>query len=143
MRDFSGKAAFVTGAASGIGLALARAFAAQGIRVMLADIEATPLRQAVECLRDVGADVRGVVCDVADPVSVQGAAQETFVAFGSVHVACNNAGVAGGGGVDDISIDEWRWVFDVNVMGVLHGIRSFLPHIRAHGEGGHIVNTAS
>ncbi len=64
-------------------------------------------------------------------------------AFGNVHVVCNNAGVAGGSGIDDISLDNWRWVLDVNLMGVLHGIRSFLPHIRAHGEGGHIVNTAS
>ena len=64
-------------------------------------------------------------------------------AFGNVHVVCNNAGVAGGGGIDNISLDNWRWVLDVNLMGVLHGIRTFLPHIRAHGEGGHIVNTAS
>jgi NAD(P)-dependent dehydrogenase (short-subunit alcohol dehydrogenase family) len=64
-------------------------------------------------------------------------------AFGNVHVVCNNAGVAGGGGIDVISLDTWRWVLDVNLMGVLHGVRCFLPHLRAHGEGGHIVNTAS
>jgi NAD(P)-dependent dehydrogenase (short-subunit alcohol dehydrogenase family) len=87
--------------------------------------------------------VRGVACDVADPASVDHAAAASFEAFGKVHLVCNNAGVAGGSGIDTISLDTWRWVLDVNLMGVLHGIRSFLPHIRAHGEGGHIVNTAS
>jgi NAD(P)-dependent dehydrogenase (short-subunit alcohol dehydrogenase family) len=87
--------------------------------------------------------VRGVACDVADPVSVERAAKASYQAFGNVHVVCNNAGVAAAGGIDNISLDNWRWVLDVNLMGVLHGIRTFLPHIRAHGEGGHIVNTAS
>ncbi|MES5482601.1 SDR family NAD(P)-dependent oxidoreductase [Bradyrhizobium sp. INPA03-11B] len=143
MRELAGKAAFVTGAASGIGLAMATAFAREGMKVMLADIETGALDKAVDALRAGGADVRGVVCDVADPGSVDGAAQASFLAFGKVHVVCNNAGVAGGGGIDRISVDDWRWVIDVNLMGVVHGIRSFLPHIRAHGEGGHIVNTAS
>jgi NAD(P)-dependent dehydrogenase (short-subunit alcohol dehydrogenase family) len=133
----------VTGGASGIGLALGRAFAQAGMKVMLADIEADALASAVESLRGVGADVRGVPCDVADPTSVAGAAEATLAAFGKVHVVCNNAGVAGGGGIDDISLETWRWVLDVNLMGVLHGIRAFLPHIRVHGEGGHIANTAS
>ena len=84
-----------------------------------------------------------LICDVADPASVEHAAEAAYEAFGNVHVVCNNAGVGGGGGIDDISLDTWRWVLDVNLMGVLHGIRTFLPHIRAHGEGGHIVNTAS
>jgi NAD(P)-dependent dehydrogenase (short-subunit alcohol dehydrogenase family) len=87
--------------------------------------------------------VRGVTCDVSDSASVERAAETAYEAFGNVHVVCNNAGVAGGSGIDDISLDTWRWVLDVNLMGVLHGIRTFLPHIRAHGEGGHIVNTAS
>jgi len=143
MRELSGKAAFVTGAASGIGLALGRAFAQAGMKVMLADIEAGALEAAVKSLRDLGPDVRGIVCDVVDPVSVERAAAASYQAFGNVHVVCNNAGVAAGGGIDNISLDNWRWVLDVNLMGVLHGIRSFLPHIRAHGEGGHIVNTAS
>jgi NAD(P)-dependent dehydrogenase (short-subunit alcohol dehydrogenase family) len=76
-------------------------------------------------------------------MSVERAAKASFDAFGNVHVVCNNAGVAAGGGIDTISLDNWRWVVDVNLMGVVHGIRSFLPHIRGHGEGGHIVNTAS
>jgi NAD(P)-dependent dehydrogenase (short-subunit alcohol dehydrogenase family) len=143
VRDLAGKTAFVTGGASGIGLALARAFAEIGMNVMLADIEAAALTAARESLHDVGAEVRGVVCDVADPASVERAAKASFDAFGKVHVVCNNAGVGGGSGIDNISLDTWRWVLDVNLMGIVHGVRSFLPHIRAHGEGGHIVNTAS
>ncbi len=143
MRDLAGKTAFVTGGASGIGFALARSFAEAGMRVMLADIETDTLAAAVENLRGLGPDVRGVACDVADPTSVERAAEASYQAFGTVHVVCNNAGVAGGSGIEDISLDTWRWVLDVNVMGVLHGIRAFLPHIRAHGEGGHIINTAS
>jgi len=143
MRELAGKTAFVTGGASGIGLALGRAFAQAGMKVMLADVEADALAAAVESLRDVGTDVRGVICDVADAASVGRAAEASYAAFGHVHVVCNNAGVAGGSGIDDISLDTWRWVLDVNLMGVLHGVHAFLPHIRAHGEGGHIVNTAS
>lgn len=143
MQELAGKTAFVTGGAGGIGLALGRALAEAGMTVMLADIETNALAAAVDSLRDIGPAVRGVTCDVADPASVERAAKASYDAFGNVHVVCNNAGVAAGSGVDDISLDDWRWVLDVNLMGVLHGIRTFLPHIRAHGEGGHIVNTAS
>ena len=143
MRDLANKTAFVTGGASGIGFALGRAFAEAGMKVMLADIEDNALSAAVENLRSTSPAVRGVACDVADPDSVELAAKATYAAFGNVHVVCNNAGVAGGSGIDNIALDNWRWVLDVNLMGVLHGIRTFLPHIRAHGEGGHIVNTAS
>jgi NAD(P)-dependent dehydrogenase (short-subunit alcohol dehydrogenase family) len=143
MRELVGKTAFVTGGASGIGLALGRAFAQAGMKVMLADVEAGALAAAVKSLASFGPDVRGITCDVADPASVGRAAEASYAAFGHVHVVCNNAGVAGGSGIDDISLDTWRWVLDVNLMGVLHGIHAFLPHIRAHGEGGHIVNTAS
>ncbi len=143
MRELQGKTAFVTGGASGIGLALGRAFAGSGMKVMLADIEADALAAAVERLRSIGPEIRGVICDVADSSSVEQAARDTFEAFGKLHVLCNNAGVAGGSGIEDISIDNWRWVIDINLMGVVHGIAAFLPHIRGHGEGGHIVNTAS
>ena len=143
MRDLVGKTAFVTGGASGIGFALGRAFAEAGMNVMLADIETEALAVAVESLQGLGPGARGVACDVADPASVERAAEASYKAFGNVHVVCNNAGVAGGGGIEDIPLDTWRWVLDVNLMGVLHGVRTFLPHIRAHGEGGHIVNTAS
>jgi NAD(P)-dependent dehydrogenase (short-subunit alcohol dehydrogenase family) len=143
MRELVGKTAFVTGGAGGIGLALGRAFAQAGMKVMLADIEADALQAAVKSLREISPDVSGTLCDVADASSVERAAQAAFDAFGKVHVVCNNAGVAAGSGIDNISLDSWRWVIDVNLMGVLYGIKSFLPHIRAHGEGGHIVNTAS
>lgn len=143
MRELAGKTAFITGGASGIGFALGRAFAEAGMNVMLADIETDALTAAVASLRDLGPAVRGVACDVADPASVDHAADTTFQAFGNVHVVCNNAGVGGGSGINNISLDTWRWVIDVNLMGVLHGIRTFLPHLRGHGEGGHIVNTAS
>ncbi len=143
MRELAGKTAFVTGGASGIGFALGAAFAQAGMKVMLADIETDALAEAVKSLHEFGPNVRGVACDVADPVSVERAAKATYQAFGNFHVVCNNAGVAAAGGIDNISLDNWRWVLDVNLMGVLHGIRTFLPHIRAHGEGGHIVNTAS
>jgi NAD(P)-dependent dehydrogenase (short-subunit alcohol dehydrogenase family) len=143
MRELAGKTAFVTGGASGIGLALGRAFAEAGMKVMLADIEAGALAAALTQLHDLGPDVAGIACDVADPASVEHAAKASFETFGNVHILCNNAGVAAAGGIEDISLENWRWVLDVNLMGVVHGIRAFLPHIRAHGEGGHIVNTAS
>jgi NAD(P)-dependent dehydrogenase (short-subunit alcohol dehydrogenase family) len=143
MRDLAGKTAFVTGGASGIGFALGRAFLQRDLNVILADIDSDALAVAVKTLRDLGPRVRGVTCDVADPESVERAAKASYEAFGNVHVICNNAGVSAGGGISDISLDNWRWVLDVNVMGVLHGIRTFLPHIQTHGEGGHIVNTAS
>ena len=143
MRELAGKTAFVTGGAAGIGLALGRAFAQAGMKVMLADIETDALQAAVKSLQEISPDISGTICDVADAASVERAAQASFDAFGRVHVVCNNTGVAAGGGIDHISLDNWRWVIDVNLMGVLHGIKNFLPHIRAHGEGGHIVNTAS
>jgi NAD(P)-dependent dehydrogenase (short-subunit alcohol dehydrogenase family) len=143
LRDFEGKTAFVTGGASGIGLALGRAFLDAGMKVMLADVEAGALDQALQGLSNYDNRVRGVRCDVGDAQSVERAAQATFDAFGNVHVVCNNAGVAAGGGIDNISVDNWRWVVDVNLMGVVYGLRSFLPHMLGHREGGHIVNTAS
>src|SRR5262249_21555323 len=143
VRDLAGKTAFITGGASGIGLALGRAFAEGGCRVMLADIEEAALHNALRSLEGTGSDIRGVVCDVADPASVEAAAEKTIAAFGKVHILCNNAGVAGGSGIDDIALASWRWVIDVNLLGVVHGVRAFLPHMRAHGEAGHIVNTAS
>ena len=125
MREFAGKTAFVTGGAAGIGLALGRAFAQSGMKVMLADIEADALQAAVKSLQEISPDIGGTICDVANAASVERAAQASFDAFGRVHVVCNNAGVAAGGGIDHISLDNWRWVIDVNLMGVLHGIKSF------------------
>ena len=113
------------------------------MKVMLADIEIAAMDRAVGSLRDFGRNVRGIQCDVADPDNVERAARAAFDAFGKVHILCNNAGVAAGGGIDHISLDNWRWVIDVNLMGVVYAIKNFLPHMLAHGEGGHIVNTAS
>jgi len=143
MRELAGRTAFVTGAASGIGFALARAFAAEGMNVMLADIEAPALDAATALLSEFAPRIRSVACDVAEFASVSRAAFATAEAFGPVHVLCNNAGVAGGSGIEAISPDTWRWVVDVNLMGVVHGIAAFLPAMRAQGQGGHIVNTAS
>jgi NADP-dependent 3-hydroxy acid dehydrogenase YdfG len=108
MQELAGKTAFVTGGASGIGLALGRAFAEAGMKVMLADVEADALAAAVKSLHNIG-PVRGIDCDVAD-AATSSAREATFDAFGNVHVVCNNAGVAAGGGVDDIALDSWRWV---------------------------------
>jgi NAD(P)-dependent dehydrogenase (short-subunit alcohol dehydrogenase family) len=108
-------------------------------KVMLADIEKTALDASVTSLSGSGREIQGIVCVVADPTSVDAAAEATFSAFGKVHILCNNAGV----GARGISLDDWRWVIDVNLMGVVNGVRAFLPHMRAHGEGGHIVNTSS
>ena len=110
---------------------------------MLADIEDAALDAAVASLSGSGREIRGIVCDVADSASVDAAADATFSAFGKVHILCNNAGVGALGGIDHIALDNWRWVLDVNLIGVVNGVRAFLPHMRAHGEGGHIVNTAS
>src|SRR5436190_6374964 len=100
MREFAGKTAFITGGASGIGLALGRAFAEAGMKVMLADIETDALAAAVKGLHKIGPGVRGVPCDVTDPKNVERAAEATYEAFGNVHVICNNAGVGGGSGID-------------------------------------------
>jgi NAD(P)-dependent dehydrogenase (short-subunit alcohol dehydrogenase family) len=143
MREFAGKTAFVTGGAGGIGLALGRAFAKAGMKVMLADIETDALQAAVKSLQEISPDISGTICDVADAASVERAAQARSMPSATCMLCATMPASRAGGGIDHISLDNWRWVIDVNLMGVLHGIKSFLPHIRAHGEGGHIVNTAS
>ena len=142
MQQLDGRVAVVTGAASGIGLGLARRFAAEGMKVVLADIEREPLARAVGELRAGGAEAIGVPTDVSKATDIDALAQATIAEFGAVHVLCNNAGVESGAHFADIPVSTWEWVLGVNLWGVLHGCRTFLPLIREQGEG-HIVNTAS
>jgi NAD(P)-dependent dehydrogenase (short-subunit alcohol dehydrogenase family) len=144
LRDLKGKTAFVTGGASGFGLEFARVFLKQGMNVALADIEEAALTKAADALHVDQTRLRGFVCDVADRASLQAAADGAIAAFGRVHLVCNNAGVGGRpGGIEELSERQWDWVLSINLMGVVHGIAVFLPHMRAHGEGGHFLNTAS
>ncbi len=143
MRDLRGKTAFITGGASGIGLAMAEAFGREGMNVMLADIEATALAAAVDQLRGKQIRAEGVIANVSHRDALRSAALETIAKFGKVHLVANNAGVAAGGLIGTVSERDWDWVVDVNLMGVVHGMEIFAPLIASHGEGGHFVNTAS
>jgi NAD(P)-dependent dehydrogenase (short-subunit alcohol dehydrogenase family) len=144
LQDFRGKTAIVTGAASGIGFGIARALAEAGMNLVLADIQPDRLEAARAAIEASGVAAIGVTVDVSDPDSVAAVGRAAVERFGKLHVAVNNAGVAmHGTKLTDVGLDEWRWVLGVNVMGVIHGIRSFVPLIRQHGEGGHVVNTAS
>lgn len=143
IEDLAGKVAVVTGAASGIGRATSTAFAEAGMKVVLADIEADSLEATASDLRAAGHTVLPVVVDVSDGESVEALAAQTVDEFGGVHVVHLNAGVAAGGPIWTLSEKDWAWVLGVNLWGVIHGIRSFVPRMIAGGEPGHIVNTAS
>jgi NAD(P)-dependent dehydrogenase (short-subunit alcohol dehydrogenase family) len=143
MQDFKDRVAVVTGAASGIGFALAERFAAEGMRVVLADVEAAALRAAEARLSGKAADLLAVEVDVSRPEDLERLARETYAAFGATHVLCNNAGVAVIGAVHEHSLADWQWVLGVNLWGVIHGVRAFVPRMLAGEEVGHIVNTAS
>lgn len=142
MRDLGGKVAVVTGAASGIGRAMAERFAASGMRLVLADIEARPLDEVAGALSAGGTDVLAVPTDVSVAKSVEELAAAASERFGPAHVVCNNAGVGAGGLTWQIPLSVWRWVVGVNMWGVIHGIAAFLPAMVERGEG-HLVNTAS
>ena len=144
MRDFKGKTAIVTGAASGIGLGIAKALARAGVNIVLADLRAEPLGAARQAIEAIGVRAVGVTVDVSDPASIEAAGKAALDAFGALHIAVNNAGVAmHGTPVESVTPQEWEWVTGVNVKGVINGIRTFVPMIRSHGQGGHVVNTGS
>ena len=143
MQDLRDKVAFITGGASGIGLAMAGAFGAEGMAVMLADIEPDALLQAVEGLREKQIRAEGLIVDVTGREAVRAAAHETVARLGKVHVVCNNAGVGAGGPIGTVPARDWDWVVDVNLKGVVYGVEAFTPILEAQGEGGHFVNTAS
>ena len=143
MQDLTGRTAFVTGAASGIGLGIATALSHAGVNVMLCDIEEEALATAVAKLKLTNADVDGVRADVSLKADLQAAADATVSRYGKVHILVNNAGVAGGRGYGHWTDAGWNWVLDVNLMSVIWGIEIFGPLIEAHGEGGQVVSTAS
>ena len=144
MQNFEGRVAVVTGAASGIGRGLARRFAEEGMRVVLADVERDALEATAGELRDTGAELLAVETDVSSAESVDALADRAWEAFGAVHVLCNNAGVGGGRGpTQDTTLADWQWILGVNLWGVIHGVRSFVPRMLDGGEDGHVVNTSS
>ena len=143
MKEVAGKVAFVTGGASGIGLAMVRAFTGAGMKVVIADIEEQAINTALAEFEDSNTEVIGITVDVNDRKGMEAAAKETEARFEKVHVLCNNAGVVVGGSIENMSYKDWDWVMNVNLQGVINGVQVFLPRLLAHGEGSHVVNTAS
>ena len=143
MKDLAGKVAFVTGAASGIGLGISTALAQAGVKVMMCDIEKDALDGAISGLKQTNADVDGVIADVSLKDQLQAAADATIERFGRVDILVNNAGVGGGGSYGEWTDAGWEWTIGVNLMSVIWGIEIFGPLIEAHGDGGQIVSTAS
>ena len=143
IENFSGKVAVITGGASGIGFALAEAMGAAGAKIVIADIEQTALNKAVGRLRGSSIDCEGVMCDVAKADQVEALAATTYERFGAAHVVCNNAGVVTFKPVWEQTLDDWKWVVDIDLWGVIHGVHAFVGRMLASGEPGHFVNTAS
>ncbi len=143
MDEFRDRVAVVTGAASGIGFAMCERFAEEGMKLVMADIEPEALSISEQNLKNRGADVLAVRTDVSKPEQVEALAAKTYEAFGKAHVLCNNAGVEVIGAAWEHTLDDWRWVIDVNLWGVIHGVHSFLPRMMEQGDEAHIVNTAS
>ena len=142
MEDLQGKVAVITGGASGIGRAVAEKAAAEGMKIVIADIEEGPLKEAEGELTGQGAEAIGVVTDVSDAASVRELRDRALERFGAVHLVHNNAGIGTGGPIWDFSEEDWRWIIGVNQWGVIHGIATFVPLLMEQGEG-HVVNTAS
>jgi NAD(P)-dependent dehydrogenase (short-subunit alcohol dehydrogenase family) len=143
MKDLGGKTAFVSGAASGIGLGIATALAQAGVKVMLCDIEDAALAKAVEGLKQTNADVEGIKADVSLKAELKAAAEAVVSRYGKVHILVNNAGVGAGGHYGAWTDAAWDWTLGVNLMATVWGIEIFGPLLEQHGEGGHIVSTAS
>jgi NAD(P)-dependent dehydrogenase (short-subunit alcohol dehydrogenase family) len=143
MEEFKGKVAVITGAASGIGRALADRCAQEGMKVVLADVEVETLAKTEASLKDSGATVLAVRTDVSHARDVAALAQETLEVFGAVHLLCNNAGVGTEAAIWESTLEEWEWVMGVNLWGVIHGVRAFVPLMLAQNTECHIVNTAS
>jgi NAD(P)-dependent dehydrogenase (short-subunit alcohol dehydrogenase family) len=142
MEDLKGKVAVITGGASGIGRAVAARAAAEGMKIVIGDIEEGPLKEAEDELSSSGAAVVGVLTDVSDAASVRNLREKALERFGAVHLVHNNAGVGLGGPIWEVSEEDWRWILGVNLLGVVHGIATFVPLLLEQGEG-HVVNTAS
>jgi NAD(P)-dependent dehydrogenase (short-subunit alcohol dehydrogenase family) len=140
MRDVEGKVAFITGGGSGVGLGMATAFLGAGMRVAIADIREDHLEGATA---ELGGDVLAIRLDVTDRKAFARAADETERALGNVHIVCNNAGINLFNDISEATYQDWDWVLGVNLGGVVNGVVTFVPRIKAHGEGGHVVNTAS
>jgi NAD(P)-dependent dehydrogenase (short-subunit alcohol dehydrogenase family) len=144
MRELTDRVAVITGAASGIGRALAERFASERMKVVLADVEEEPLARAARAIEDRGASVLAVPTDVSSAQQVEALKEETLRTFGGVHIVCSNAGVGGGGGpVWERTLRDWQWTLGVNLWGVIHGIRTFVPTMLGQDTEGHVVNTAS
>ena len=138
LKNLAGKVAVVTGGASGIGLGIAQALKAEGMHIVIADVEQGALDTAAEKLGAVG-----LRCDVSSMDSVQALADEVLQRFGTIHVLCNNAGVGSNAPIAEMTPSDWQWILGVNLMGVIHGTRAFLPALKANSDGGWMVNTAS
>ncbi len=143
MKEFKDKVAVVTGAASGIGRSLAERCAEEGMKVVMADVEGPALAQAAKELSAPGVTLLAVPTDVSKASEVENLARRTLEAFGAVHLLFNNAGVGKVGIVWEVTLADWEWVMGVNLWGVIHGVRTFVPLMLAQDTEGHVVNTAS
>jgi NAD(P)-dependent dehydrogenase (short-subunit alcohol dehydrogenase family) len=143
VRDFEGRVGVVTGGGRGIGAAVAWAMARRRMRVVVSDVEAARPDDVAAALRADGAEAMGLPCDVRDPAQLDALAAATLGRYGRVDLVCNNAGVVTGGRTWEIGLDQWDRVLGVNLWGVIHGIRSFVPHLLENADGGHVVNVAS